>query len=428
MQRASTKVGRLSKLEAIFNMCNIIVGSGILALPYAMSLTGGVLGTILLVVVSAGSTLSGLMVGWCLELCEDEFMAKGVPRHLRDFSAIAATAFGPLGRIVMQIICLLQLWFCSEAFLIFLGWNMHCILPVSQEGAIVIAGIAAFALDYVPEHSFAYVSLIGFAAAALSLIALLAAGMSLPEQDMLFWENHDSVKWDGAFEATGIILFSTSSHSGLPAVYTRMRNPEADFSPACSAAFALCTLAHAAAAMIGWYFYGNYISQSFTENIGFDLGMQNRLPATLILRWMTCAAFCIKIQAALPLAMRPVLVTIQSFLGIDNVQVRKSPPYFVEDQTMSRTRLMQCRFASKIVLTGFSVLMALYFEEQLGFVLAITGCFFGMVVAIIFPFAAYLALVGREAGLLTWLGLGSCTLMGIAFAVIGTYGEVMKLF
>jgi len=392
-----------------------------------MSAAGGLLGTVLLVVVSAASTLSGLMVGWCLELCEDEFMAKGVPRHLRDFAAIAAVAFGPLGRKAMQIISLLQLWFCSEAFLIFLGWNMHYILPVSQETAIVIAGIAAFVLDYVPERGFAYVSLIGFAAASLSMVALLAAGMSLPEEDKDFWHYHDAVKWDGAFEATGIILFSTASHSGLPGVYTRMRNPEADYSPACSAAFALCTLAHAAAALIGWYFYGNYISQSFTENIGFDLGMQNKVPAALILRWMTCAAFCIKIQAVIPMAMRPVLVTIQSFLGIDNVQVRTSPPYFVEDQTMSPTRLMQCRFASKMVLWSFSVMMALYFEEQLGFVLAITGCFFGMVVAIIFPFAAYLALVGPEAGLLAWLGLGSCTLMGIAFAIFGTYGEVVKL-
>eukprot|EP00971_Amphidinium_carterae_P315520 6271394-Amphidinium_carterae.1 len=112
---------------------------------------------------------------------------------------------------------------------------------MQQETAIVIAGIAAFVLDYVPERGFAYVrtivepsittcllsclahvSLIGFAAASLSMVALLAAEYGvlpcglLCMEDKDFWHYHDAVKWDGAFEATGIILFSTASHSGTP--------------------------------------------------------------------------------------------------------------------------------------------------------------------------------------------------------------------
>eukprot|EP00403_Amphidinium_massartii_P008809 CAMPEP_0178420502 /NCGR_PEP_ID=MMETSP0689_2-20121128/26164_1 /TAXON_ID=160604 /ORGANISM="Amphidinium massartii, Strain CS-259" /LENGTH=434 /DNA_ID=CAMNT_0020041983 /DNA_START=79 /DNA_END=1383 /DNA_ORIENTATION=+ len=425
-QRAEFKAGRLSKAEATFNMCNLIVGSGILALPFALRVSGGLWGMFLLLVVSAASALSGLMVGWCLELCEDEFMTLGVPRHLRDFAAIASVAFGPLGRQLMQVIVLLQLWFASEAWLMFLGWNMSMVFPITKETAIVIAGIAAFLLDYVPERSFAYVSLVGFVAAALSIFAMVGAGVTLPQQEEPYWDYHYLVDWQGTFSAIGIVLFSTSSHPGLPAVFTRMRNPEGDFSGACLSAFALCTLAHAAAALIGWHFYGNYVSETFTANIGLDLNGEWQ-PSVAMLRRLTCAAFSVKIQAVIPLAIRPVLVTIQSAMGIDNLKIRTKPPYFVEDQTMSTKRLQQLRLASKIMLFSFSVWVALSFQQQMELVMAVTGCFFGMVVAIIFPFAAYLALAGPSAGLLVWFFLGLGIVFGAVFAVVGSYKEISSL-
>ena len=93
-----------------------------------------------------------------------------------------------------------------------------------------------------------------------------------------------------------------------------MRDPGREFSTACSAGFVVSMLFYSVVSFVAYFYYGDHIGQSFTQNIGFDLEGAP-LHGLKFLSVIACAGFTLKLQGTLPLICAPVLVVVENALG-----------------------------------------------------------------------------------------------------------------
>ena len=100
----------ISLLTASIFIVGEIAGAGLLAMPAALKSTGWYLGTILLVVVGAGSAVCGVLLSECWNHIErgDESLAKTKTRN--PYSVIGYQAYGRWGSNVTIISLILTLF------------------------------------------------------------------------------------------------------------------------------------------------------------------------------------------------------------------------------------------------------------------------------------------------------------------------------
>merc|ERR1712110_1042248 len=69
----------------------------------------------------------------------------------------------------------------------------------------------------------------------------------------------------GIGTAGGVVLFCFVGHACLPNLYWSMRHPQETYGSACTAAYSAIIVFYCVAAAIGYYFFGDSLTNSFTE-------------------------------------------------------------------------------------------------------------------------------------------------------------------
>lgn len=395
--------GTLTEWEAISSISNLLVGCAMLSMPFAFRAAGWS-AAVVLTGVSGLMLFTGLLIGWGFDATEAKFRDEGVPMESRDFAALAYLAFGSRGQALIGIIFTAELWMALEAFYVNIGVNMNILTGMPASSCIVGSGILSFIMLYTPMKLLAYVSMVSVFAIFGSSGAFIATGGLLLQEDRLpdYETYHSNLNAGGLLTAMGLSIYCFAGHPCLPTVYWSMRD-RSKFSRACVAGFAYAFLFYLGVSSLGFYFFGDFVQNPFTSNIGQDL-QGGHMGGVAWLRLLASAGFVIKLQGSLPIILTPIFACLQSFAGLPNTGLK----------------VTAFRMAGVVLI----VLIALGCQNLLTAVCSITGCALTMTTSLIFPCAMFYRLGEVSAPARVCL-LAVC-LLGVVLGVQGTLDAVAQ--
>jgi amino acid permease len=317
---AEEKVG-FTTGEAIITYFNSMAGASILVLPYAVNQTG-MIGFGILMASTFVMGISAYLIGAGLSYVDAYAVQQNIPKLQRDWSLLGTVAFGEVGKKVISLVFLLDLWGAIIRFLIVAGTNLSILSGGRAPASFgtIGTGIAAFMLMFVPIQYLAKFSMLGILCQVSIFICLILtacfASMSDPSsmgQDVSLFPS----EWHSMFTVTGIFIAVFHGQASLPTLFQTMAEPER-WGYVVGAGTGLCCLFYFSIACVGYFTFGHSAQQAFTQNLGFD---GNGLPVP----YMTYAAplsggiVALKMIVSLPNFMKPIILFVEGQFGMGNV-------------------------------------------------------------------------------------------------------------
>lgn len=403
--------GMLSATQAIFNLANLIVGVGVLSVPYAFKQTGYfTLVIILLVIFITGTT--GKWIGSALEMAVNSKEAETVPPRARDFAFLAQVTFGRWGRGFINAITVLEVWFACVTFMVMNGGNAWVLWAVSPTLSVPVTGAMAACLCFVPDGFFAYLSLV-------SSLSLLVAGVSMITSTYMLsnWAEPYDHLGDVALiqvknipQSVGIIVFCFAGHPCFPQVYTAMKQP-VKWSFSVDVGFIVAFVFYGCLGFVGYIVFGAGLSASVIENL-------TTIKGTVALACRDIAALCflVKVQLTTPFLLNAIMVGLWP------------PALGAHHWTPGRILLL-------VAVASATILVAVALKDEVAAVASLTGSACVMMTSVLFPAVVHLTLScshgetkqPRVPEALALVRYGCVIVFGAVMGVFGTAGAVQDL-
>jgi vesicular inhibitory amino acid transporter len=393
-------------MQATFSITNVLVGAGMLTLPYGYRLAGWSAAA-LLVVATATMGFSALLLGKSFDAVTEQLMKAGIPESSRDFSTLGFMAFGKAGRNVIGVLVAVEMWTTVVSLVVLLGINGSLLTGLPVSTIILASGLLGFAMPYMSMQELAHLSVVNMLAIVATVLALFVSGFTLQFSGEVlpeFNDYHSLVRPEGLTPSLGMCIFAFAGHPCLPAIYWSMQDRR-EFSGACCGGFALAVLFYLLVGASGYYFFGDFVEQSFTSNLGSDLAGK-ALSWCGALGMFAAACFTLKLQGTLPLYFGSTIAALRSTAGLSKD---------------SKVILASLRIGVVLM----TVYAALVFQSALSDVTAAAGGLLVITTSLVFPCVAYWR-VSPDLGIAMRTLLVAVTCAGIAFAVYSTASALSK--
>jgi len=419
--------------QCVFNMSNILMGVGMLGLPYVFKSAGWVGGFVVTLIFSSAAWRTSILLGRelngdprpCHMFPDDPFKSPTIPgskpnarmrKAIHSFPDIAREAFGNTGSVLLSVVLYFELFSCLCIFLVTLGDHLHSLYPNTSEAKhmvhVAILLTVPTALLRTPKL-LSYLSAVGTVATILvvscvvyeaiyngDISASVAAKSSIEPILPPYHKMWDS---SGLPVALGLIAYTFSGHAIVPSIYDSMRNKQ-HFEKMIGTTFAVVLISCLGVAVGGYYMFGSTVDDQITLSLQKNGGSGDML-LTLLTWMMVLTAFSKFTLSAFPLA-----------LGMEEIVA----PYLHSDNAMEVVSSI-----IKVVLIVLSLLVAIYCPS-FSFICSLVGLICTMTVSVIFPAAAHLKLFGSR---LAWWDIGiDCIfiIFGTVMAVTGTVTTVFQ--
>ncbi|KAH0714240.1 hypothetical protein KY284_007145 [Solanum tuberosum] len=347
--------------QGVLNGINVLCGVGILSTPYAVK-EGGWAGLSLLFIFGLLSYYTGILLRYCLDS----------QPGLETYPDIGQAAFGTVGRIIISIILYVELYSCCVEYIILEGDNLSALFPNAH------LNLGGYQLD--ARHLFALVTTLAVLPTVwlrdLTVLSYISAGgviASVMVVICLYWlglvdhvgtQSKETVlNLSSLPVAIGLYGYCYSGHAVFPNIYTSLEK-RSQFPAVLFTSFAIVTALYAGAAVMGYMMFGDSAESQFTLNLPTDL------VASKIAFWTTIVNPFTKYA----LTMAPVAMSLEELIPSNHT---KSHMYSI----LIRTAL--------VMSTLFVALKIPFF----GFVMALIGSFFTMLVTLILPCACFLRIL-----------------------------------
>lgn len=406
--------------QCTFNMANILMGVGMLGLPYIFKSAGWIGGFFVTLLFSCVAYRTSILLGRELNgdprslalFDETKTPMKRLLKPIKSFPEISRQAFGPSGNILLSFALYFELFSCLCIFFVTLGDHLHTLFPMVSVTKHKI--FAAFALA-IPTallrtpRLLSYLSAVGTAATACIVSAV--AGSAIHSGDIAETiakskglgtiETHELWNASGIPIAFGLIAFTFSGHAIIPNIYSSMAKPQ-DYERMIGFTFLCVTTCCLIVAASGYYMFGSMVDDQITLSLQKSSGDNNIIMK--ILTWlMILTAFSKFTLTAFPLG-----------LGIEEIIA----PYLASDKAMEYASSL-----IKIMLIGSALSVAIY-VPSFSFLCSLVGLICTMLVSVIFPAAAHLKMFGPHLSLgekiLDWIFVVG----GSTIAIAGTIKSV----
>ncbi|KAL7058527.1 hypothetical protein AAHC03_016685 [Spirometra sp. Aus1] len=403
---------RTSVLMAAWNVFNLIVGVGIMGLPYACA-GAGWYSIPMIVLIGAICCYAGQLVGECLyshrpkagQIWASPTGGADFIRKRNTYACIAADAFPQAGRLITGVVVGLELFGASILYIILLGTSVHAIAIYVQPDQNLVSipvGITVFSYLCLPlllwpnMRVVAWSSFIAVIGLMTSIVAVLV-GSGLQTTEV-------PVHWDALVQpnteiipiSVGIILFSFCAHTILPGIEGNMRQPEY-FPRMLNVTFTCATVIKVLFGVLCVLAFGRGVEQSVTDNIV-------NFPAVAIL-----AHVCVMINVffSLPLVFLILGEHIDLFF-MQRVDVRCFNP------TRSCGAYRIWILASRGALLSLGIFLAVQ-VPHFAIIMGLVGSLTGSLLCFIFPCLFSLKLFWKE---ISWCGR-AVRIMILIFGVVG---------
>ena len=428
-KKKETASDKASFAQCVFNMSNILMGVGMLGLPFVFKSAGWVGGFSVTIIFGLITWRTAILIGRQLNgdprpssfFDDSPFKSPVAPGSthsararspMTSFPQIAREAFGDRGSIILSSILYFELFSCLCIFLVTVGDHLFILFPSVSKPAHMVLSSLALAIPTAVLRTprlLSYLSMVGtFATASVVLSVLLSAvvegdisehvaarkGMTPTEPTHILWCT------SGLPTALGLIAYTFSGHAIVPSIYSSMERPQ-DFERMIGTTFLVVIGACCVVAVSGYYMFGSAVDDQVTlsleQNSSAELAMK-------CLTWlMILTAFSKFTLTMFPLA-----------LGIDEIIA----PFVPNDTIMAATDSI-----IKMSLILLSLVVAL-FVPSFSYICALVGLICTMSVSVIFPAGAHLILFGPILSLWEKVLNWSFVVVGFAVAVVGTVATV----
>lgn len=125
--------------QCVFNLANILMGVGLLGLPFAFAESGYFGGTFAIISFAWVCWKTSILIGRelngdprPLSMFQDSDTSKSVVRMrkpIRSFPDIAREAFGNTGAVLLGVVLYFELFSCLAIFIVSIGDHMHELFP-----------------------------------------------------------------------------------------------------------------------------------------------------------------------------------------------------------------------------------------------------------------------------------------------------------
>jgi len=399
-QDSSLSNEKSSFTQCMFNMSNILMGVGMLGLPYIFRCAGWIGGFAV--------TLTFSLIAWRTSIClgrelngdprpaayfdDDPYKSPIIPgssasarmrKPIKSFPDIAREAFGQNGTIMLSLILYFELFSCLCIFLVTLGDHLHTLfpeIPMNRHMLYVSVVISVPTALLRTPRLLSYLSAVGTCATIFVVVAVFGSAVTrgdiseeVAEREGILTEVSYHTLWrtSGLPVAFGLIAYTFSGHAIVPSIYVSMKQPK-DFEKMISYTFLVVTLACLIVAASGYYMFGSTVDDQITLSLEKAGGSDNK--SMEMLTWlMILTAFSKFTLTAFPLG-----------LGLEEIIA----PFVHSDRLMEAISSL-----IKIILIGLALTVAIY-VPNFSFLCSLVGLICTMVVSVVFPAAAHLKLFG----------------------------------
>lgn len=352
---------RNHSILAGWNVSNMIQGTGILGIPYAVQ-QGGWAGVIMIFLVAAICCHTGKLLIDCMY----ERSAKtGIRRRLRtNYPEIAEAVLGRRGLLLVGIFQSIEMFSAVVMYIILLGTGWSDIIKSSHLGlkewaaincAIVLPALFIRKMSIVSW--FSMISVFSLMAALLVLIAFtftqipLWAASNIPAFDIQTFPI-----------GFGIIVFSYCAHPVFPSVEGAMAKPT-QFNLMMNCSFLLAAIVKAALGAFMVLRFGKDTAQVATVNLA-DHVVFSRLSTALVI---------VNVLLAIPLVMFVVSLSFEDAVLPHLPSLNRDSPYHWVWLAISRPFLI-----------GFALLIAVM-VPYFGLIMGVVGSLTGTSLCFLFP-------------------------------------------
>ncbi|KAI9144894.1 transmembrane amino acid transporter protein-domain-containing protein [Paraphysoderma sedebokerense] len=393
--------------QALFNSVNVLVGIGILALPFAFRITGIVLGLTLMLLCAAITNYTAKILGRLLALS---------PR-LRTYSDIGDAAFGLRGRVVISVVFMTELFAASVALIILMA---DSIVAIWEDVDVIKVKLLAFAI-VTPTlwlRSFkmlSYCSLMGIFSIFFMLFIIIYDGLYKQEhpgslRDPSPTLQFDVPDWYSVPLSFGLLMAGYAGHSIFPSICTDMQD-RSQYPRLVNVTYVITCIIYLTVSLTGYIMFGSDAMQEITQNLAAIKSYSQVLNKICV--------FLIIVNPFSKYALTVTPVTI----GFEQYLAEKFYGFRFEILRIGlRTFVSVLILIVAIVWPGFHQVMALL------------GSFFSFFVSGIFPLVCFLKLlggrgrngqpgIGRVERWIVWGLIALCTV----FSLLGTVWSFLPL-
>eukprot|EP00210_Caulerpa_lentillifera_P008832 g8428.t1 len=400
---SSSPEGTSSFSQALANAVNILMGVGLLSIPFSLK-EGGWASLAVLAAIWTGTNYTGKILIKCQEV--DQCKTSGFGRLLASYEEVGERAFGHHGRQFITTVLYAELLGTCALFFILFGDHMHFLLsqlmgplshvPSKEQLMDLSAGL------FIPTTWLPDVSALSCVGVMGMLSALGVTGIVLFE---LFQHGAnfadtipvDMVTLPGSF---GLLAFVFAGHAVFPSIYSSMKD-KSQFPKMLNTSYMIVGATCLLMGVAGYLLYGSETMEEVTLNL--PSGLLSLVATSLIL---------VSPFAKFGLTMEPVAKGIEEKL---NLNMNNNSTAFLA--RVNRTALgCGCLFVATQI-------------PFFGQFMSVVGSFLTLTISVIFPSLCYMKLYGKELKNSEKLMNYSVVALGVACATSGTWtavNEVLK--
>ncbi|KAJ3302836.1 hypothetical protein HDV03_004525 [Kappamyces sp. JEL0829] len=291
-----------STLSTALNTVNLLMGVGIISIPYGVSRLGWALGIGLLLVFSLLARYTGSLIG--------RIMSKTGATSMFE---IAELAFGNTGKLVLGALFTLELFTASVAMLILFADSLTSLLPALRGQEAELKFMAWFLLlPFTLTSSLsklAWMSFIGVLSLSTLIFTITFNGLNTAHGPGSLWDPQPThwspMSFSSSTLGIGLLFVGLDGHAVFPSLYGSMKNPR-EFGQSLSWSYLVVGLTYIGVGTVGYLMYGVNVS----PEIILDLkgGVLTRIALTLM---------TLNPLTKYPLVLLPVSTSVQRFIGIE---------------------------------------------------------------------------------------------------------------
>ncbi|KAF2091118.1 hypothetical protein K490DRAFT_33759 [Saccharata proteae CBS 121410] len=397
-------VGQSTLPQTIFNSVNVLIGVGLLSLPLAFKYSGWIVGMCFLLFSAITTSYTAKLLAKCLD----------TDNSLITFADIAYVCFGSRARVAVSILFSLELLATCVALVVLFADSLDALIP--GYGILawkIVCGVVLIPLGFLPLRLLSFTSILGILCCFGIVMSVFIDGAIKPHQPgslqepaktFLFPEN-----WMTVPLSFGLLMSPWGGHSVFPNIYRDMRHPY-KYSRGINITYIFTYVLDLGMAVVGLLMFGDSVRDEITSNILLTDGYPPGLSVFIVL--------CIAIipLTKVPLNARPIVSTVELFLGLDARSLAGTQP-LVGTSGFNRGLL---KLGIRILITISFVLIAIVFPsfDRIMTLMGSVACF---TICIILPLGFHLSLFGKEIGtaekIANWVLIVVCSVMAVVSTV-----------
>eukprot|EP00277_Geminigera_cryophila_P012763 CAMPEP_0179438856 /NCGR_PEP_ID=MMETSP0799-20121207/22533_1 /TAXON_ID=46947 /ORGANISM="Geminigera cryophila, Strain CCMP2564" /LENGTH=539 /DNA_ID=CAMNT_0021220779 /DNA_START=56 /DNA_END=1675 /DNA_ORIENTATION=+ len=408
--------------QTLFNACNVLMGVGLLSLPYAIRLCGWI-GIGVLVVLSILTCYTAKILGKIQDYVPAEKLRDGPRAYCIDgFHDMGQVVFGVYGKLLISVLFICETFGFCCVFLIIEGENLsHQLghMPYFESWQktdfMTLSAIIFLPSCLLRNLSWlAYFSAVGVLSSFCLLFGVLATGLLNIAPNAEFCDapdctgslytpsKTDPAHMENLLQMLGLIMVGFSGHAVFPTLRNDMVNKE-DYPQMVNVTYAVTSVAYFMMACCGYLMFGNSAQPEVTVNMSTDTVI------TQVIIWIVIVNPITKF--ALDLA--PIALGLEAFLTV-SFRIPESSRLFLFLSGIIR-----------ILLVGLALIIVIS-APSFATVLGVMGSLCSFTMSLSFPCWCYVRLFWHDLGWFERIFNLVGAAFGVICAILGTWASLTR--